>query len=87
MTPGGKPASTESSPSRSAVRGVSSDGFRITQFPVARAGANLRHAMTSGAFQGMIEPTTPILETFERAQSTKITERKRDKKLLTVLRE
>lgn len=79
MTPGGKPASTDSSPSLRAVRGVSSDGFRITQFPVASAGANLRHAMTSGAFQGMIEPTTPILETFENVQLILITKKKREK--------
>jgi hypothetical protein len=37
-TPGGKPASTISSESFRAVRGVISEGFKTMVFPVARAG-------------------------------------------------
>lgn len=37
-TPGGKPASTISSESFRAVRGVISEGFKTIVFPVARAG-------------------------------------------------
>jgi hypothetical protein len=65
MTPAGKPASIMSSPSFRAVKGVISEGFSITVLPVASAGAILRLAMARGAFQGIIEPTTPILSTTE----------------------
>ncbi|CAB4950316.1 unannotated protein [freshwater metagenome] len=59
MTPFGKPTSAASSDTRSAVRGVSSDGFITTQLPAASAGAIFQLTNISGKFQGTIEPTTP----------------------------
>ena len=58
-TPGGKPASTINSPSRTAVSGVSSAGLSTTVHPAARAGAILPTAIGSGTFQGTIRPATP----------------------------
>ena len=58
-TPSGIPASSTSSASRSAERGVSSAGFRTTVFPQASAGPSFQLAMLSGKFQGTIRPTTP----------------------------
>jgi hypothetical protein len=48
-----------SSASRTAVNGVSSEGFSTTALPAAMAGANLAVARTIGTFQGEIAPTTP----------------------------
>ena len=59
ITPSGIPASSDSSPSRSAVSGVCSAGFRTTTQPVARAGATFQEAIERGKFQGMICPATP----------------------------
>ena len=58
-TPGGIPASTISAASRSAVNGVSSDGFATQQFPAAMAGAIFQLSRYSGRFQGEISPATP----------------------------
>ena len=58
-TPSGKPADKASSARRSAVRGVSSAGFRTTVFPAASAGARPQPAIGIGKFQGTITPTTP----------------------------
>ena len=58
-TPGGKPASSTSSPSRNAVSGVSSAGLSTTVQPAASAGAIFQIAISSGKFQGMMAPTTP----------------------------
>ena len=58
-TPGGKPASMTSSPSRSALSGVCSAGFSTMVQPAASAGAIFHTAISSGKFQGMIWPTTP----------------------------
>ena len=58
-TPGGKPASSARSPSRSAVSGVCSAGFSTTVQPAASAGATFHDAIISGKFQGMIWPATP----------------------------
>ncbi len=58
-TPSGTPASAISWASRSAVSGVCSAGFSITQFPVASAGASFHAAISSGKFHGMIWPHTP----------------------------
>ena len=58
-TPGGKPASSASSPSRSAVSGVCSAGFSTTVQPAASAGATFHDAIISGKFHGMIWPQTP----------------------------
>ena len=46
-TPGGK-MSAASSASRSAVKGVHSDGFSTTQFPAASAGPTFQIAIISG---------------------------------------
>ena len=59
-TPGGTPASSASSASRMAVRGVYEAGFRIAALPTASAGATFQAAIRSGKFQGTINPTTPI---------------------------
>ena len=58
-TPGGSPASRQSSARRMVVSGVSSAGFRTIVFPQARAGASFQIAMFSGKFQGVMAPTTP----------------------------
>ena len=58
-TPGGRPASSASSPIRIAVSGVSSAGFRITVLPAASAGAAFQPTMFIGKFHGMMAPTTP----------------------------
>lgn len=73
MTPAGKPASITSSPSFKAVKGVSSEGFNNTVLPVASAGASLRLAIARGAFQGMMEPTTPILREHTALNAQRIT--------------
>ena len=54
------PASCISSPSRSAVSGVSSAGLRIVVLPQASAGASFQAAISRGKFHGTINPTTPI---------------------------
>src|SRR5580692_9656037 len=59
-TPGGKPASVISSPSRNADSGVCSAGFSMQVQPEANAGPSFHAAMTSGKFHGMICATTPI---------------------------
>src|SRR6185503_19650246 len=59
MTPGGTPASSASSPSRSDVSGASSAGFRTTVQPVASTGPSFQTVAASGPFHGMIAPTTP----------------------------
>lgn len=53
-TPSGTPASSISSPQRSAGSGVCSAGFSTTVFPHARAGATFQLIAESGPFQGMI---------------------------------
>ena len=58
-TPGGNPASWTSCPSRIAVSGVCSAGFRMTVQPAASAGAIFHAAISSGKFHGMIWPHTP----------------------------
>ena len=58
-TPGGRPASSASSPMRIAVSGVISAGLSTTVLPAARAGARPQPAMGIGKFQGTITPTTP----------------------------
>jgi hypothetical protein len=58
-TPGGTPASRQSSPSRSGVNGASSAGFSTTVQPVASAGPIFQIDAVSGPFHGMMAPTTP----------------------------
>ncbi len=57
--PGGKPASTTSSASRSTVAEVYSDGLITTVLPAHSAGASLLVVSVSGEFHGVIAPTTP----------------------------
>ncbi len=58
-TPGGTPASSASSARRSAVSGVSGDGFSTTVQPAASAGISFHVAIISGKFHGTIAATTP----------------------------
>ena len=53
-TPAGMPASSASSPRRSAVSGVCSAGLSTTVQPAASAGETFHDAISSGKFQGMI---------------------------------
>ena len=53
-TPGGKPTSWMSRPSRMAKSGVCSAGFSTIVQPAARAGASFHAAIISGKFHGMI---------------------------------
>ena len=59
-TPSGMPASVASAARRMAVSGDFSEGLRITEFPVASAGAIFQAAMIMGKFQGTMAATTPI---------------------------
>ena len=59
-TPGGSPASSASSPSRSAVSGDHEAGLSTAVFPAASAGPTFQLAIISGKFQGTIRPTTPM---------------------------
>ena len=58
-TPSGNPASRASSAKRSAVRGVSSEGFSTTVLPQASAGPSFQLAISRGKFHGVMSPTTP----------------------------
>ena len=55
-TPSGNPASSASSPMRSALSGVSSAGLSTTVLPAARAGAKPQPAMAIGKFHGHDDP-------------------------------
>ena len=59
-TPAGMPARSASSPSASAVSGVSGAGLATTVQPTASAGATLRVIIAAGKFHGVIAATTPI---------------------------
>ena len=59
-TPAGTPASSSSSPSRSAVSGVCSAGLSTTVLPAVIEGTILKAAMVSGKFHGTMPATTPI---------------------------
>ena len=58
-TSGGSPASSASSPIRTAVSGVISAGLSTTVLPAASAGANPQPAIGIGKFHGTMTPTTP----------------------------
>ncbi|MNC42391.1 hypothetical protein D3C75_912060 [compost metagenome] len=66
--PCGKPASSASFASASAVSGVCSAGFMIIAQPAASAGATLRVIIAAGKFHGVIAAQTPTgcLETIKR---------------------
>ncbi len=55
-TPGGRPASSASSPILSAVSGDCSAGFSMTELPIASAGAIFHIAISSGKFHGTMAP-------------------------------
>ena len=59
-TPSGTPASCISCANRSVDSGASSAGFSTIVQPVASVGQMLNNCDSSGPFQGMIDPTTPI---------------------------
>jgi hypothetical protein len=58
-TPGGRPASRQSSAKAMALSGVYSAGFSTTVLPAASAGATFQASISSGKFHGMIWPQTP----------------------------
>jgi hypothetical protein len=59
-TPGGRPAASASSPSRSALSGDFSEGLSTSELPAASTGPIFQAAISMGKFQGTIAPTTPI---------------------------
>ena len=59
MWVGGTPASSISSNSRVADRGVAAGGLKTTLLPAARAGATLWATILSGELNELIPPTTP----------------------------
>ena len=58
-TPRGKPACSQSSTSRTVLKGVCSAGLMITVLPQAKAGASFQAAIISGKFHGVISAQTP----------------------------
>ena len=58
-TPGGRSACRQISANASAVSGVASEGFRMTVFPQASAGAICHASISRGELQEMTWPTTP----------------------------
>ena len=58
-TPSGSPASCKSSPSRTAVRGVRSEGFRMYVFPAAIATGSVHRGTMHGKLKGVMAATTP----------------------------
>ena len=58
-TPGGNPASANSSANSSMDADVCSDGLTTTVLPAARAGASFHEASKRGEFHGVIAATTP----------------------------
>jgi len=58
-TPCGRPTSSAISAIRYPAPGASGDTFTITVQPANNAGATLYRMSGSGAFHGMIAPTTP----------------------------
>ena len=58
-TPAGRPASSASAATASAVSGVCSAGFRTIVQPAASAGAVFRVGIAAGKFQGVMPAVTP----------------------------
>ena len=58
-TPAGKPTSSMSFAIHSVDSDASSAGLRTTALPAASAGPSFQEAMSAGAFQAEIAPTTP----------------------------
>src|SRR5437588_140712 len=59
ITPGGKPASSNSSTSRWPIAGVSSDGLNTAVFPSSRLGPSIHSGTANGKFHGVMTATTP----------------------------
>src|SRR6266404_923994 len=58
-TPGGIPASSNISTTRTAVAGVSVAGLKTTVLPATSAGAIFQVGIATGKFQGVTHATTP----------------------------
>ena len=58
-TPGGSPASSNTSTSMTADSGVDDAGLNTRALPQMRAGAIFQAGMAMGKFQGVMMPTTP----------------------------
>ena len=58
-TPGGRPASSYTSTSLTALNGVPEAGLKTRVFPQISAGAIFHAGMAMGKFQGVIMATTP----------------------------
>ena len=58
-TPGGRPAWTNSSASRSGTEGSRSEGLRMKALPQARAGPAFHSGIIAGKLNGVIPQTTP----------------------------
>ena len=58
-TPGGPPASQNSSASRTAVEGSRSDGLSTTALPQASAGPSIHNGTMAGKLNGVIAAVTP----------------------------
>src|SRR6476646_4056812 len=58
-TPGGNPAWLQIFPNKKAVTGLNSEGFAITQFPAASAGAIFHVNRYNGRFHGEMHATIP----------------------------
>ncbi len=57
--PLGKPASSKIFANSSAIKEVTSAGFKMTALPPANAGANFCTSLAIGEFHGVIAATTP----------------------------
>ena len=58
-TPGGRPASSNTSASFTAHSGVDDAGLKTRALPQIRAGAIFQTGIATGKFQGVMMPTTP----------------------------
>ncbi len=58
-TPGGSPASRNSSASRNGTDGSRSEGFRMKAFPQAGAGTAFHSGIIAGKLNGVMPATTP----------------------------
>ena len=59
-TPGGKPASSSSWPTRRGLKGAGREGLSTTVLPAASAGASVMPSEGTGPFQGMMMPDHPV---------------------------
>ena len=59
-TPGGNPASAQTSANSRALSRVYVAGFKTTVLPIASAGHTFHSINISGKFHGTMAPTTPV---------------------------